>query len=68
MGTHAYELELPPKIKYHPVFHVSLLKPYNGDQVDPSLGISQPVLMGMKFQYDKEVEEVLNDQMVWHSN
>jgi len=27
----AYKVELPPKIKYRPIFHVSLLKPYHGE-------------------------------------
>ena len=31
IGTVAYELELPPSMKCHPVFHVSLLKPYLTD-------------------------------------
>ena len=36
VGAQAYKVELPPKIKYHPIFHVSLLKPYHGDSMDPS--------------------------------
>lgn len=42
-----YKVELPPKIKYHPVFHLSLFKPYHGDfHVDPSRGFSQRAPMG----------------------
>jgi len=41
VGAQAYKVELPPKIKYHPVFHVSLLKPYHGDNEDSSRGISR---------------------------
>jgi len=33
-GAQAYKVELPPKIKYHPVFHVNLLKPYHKDNTD----------------------------------
>jgi len=36
VGAHAYKVELRPKTKYHPIFHVSLLKRYHGDEVDPS--------------------------------
>ena len=64
----AYKVELPPKIKYHPVFHVSLLKPYHRDKVDPSRGISRRAPMGIKIQHDKEVEEILADRVVRHSN
>ena len=68
VGEQAYKVELIPKIKYHPIFHISLLKHYNGDEVDSSRGISHRALMGIKVQHDKEVEEVLAIHVVRHSN
>jgi len=68
VGAQAYKVKLSPKIKYHYVFHVSLPKPYHGDKVDPNRGISQWGHMGMKVQHDKEVEEVLLNRVVRHSN
>ena len=61
VGAQAYKVELPPKIKYRPVFHVSLLKPYHADNVNSSWDISGRAPLGMKVQHDKEVEEVLAD-------
>lgn len=68
VGTRAYKVKFPPKIKYHPVFHVSLLKPYHGDNVNPSRDVSHLAPLGMKVQHDNEVEEVLTDRVVRHSN
>jgi len=64
VGAQAYKVELPPKTKYHPIFYVSLLKPYHRDEVDFSLWAP----IGINIQHDKEVEEVLADRIVWHSN
>ena len=35
VGTQAYQLELPPNLKVHPVFHASLMEPYEVSK-DPS--------------------------------
>lgn len=57
VGSLAYELALPPSMgKTHPVFHVSLLRPYNAasDQPRPPMPV---VLDG---EYELEVERVLD--------
>ena len=36
VGKVSYRVELPPRLKIHPVFHVSYLKPYHKDKDDLS--------------------------------
>ncbi|KAL3501242.1 hypothetical protein ACH5RR_035691 [Cinchona calisaya] len=59
VGKVAYKVELPSKLKLHPVFHVSLLKPYHEDEEDPNRGLSQRAPMGAKTSYDHEVDCIL---------
>ncbi|GJX54506.1 PTI1-like tyrosine-protein kinase [Tanacetum coccineum] len=41
VGKVSYRVQLPPKLKIHPVFHVSPFKPYHGDEEDPERGVSK---------------------------
>jgi hypothetical protein len=62
IGTHAYKLKLPPSMKVHPVFHVSLLEPTHND---PLQGQSQPppppVIVDNEEEY--EVEEIFDSRI-----
>ena len=55
VGTMAYRIELPSTIRAHPVFHVSLLKPYHQDELDPDRGKSHRAPVEVKVSYDNEV-------------
>ncbi|CAL8989190.1 unnamed protein product, partial [Prunus brigantina] len=59
VGRVAYRVELPPRLKIHPVFHVSNLKPYHADPEEPSRGESQRAPPLMVTSFDREVECIM---------
>jgi ribosomal protein L21E len=64
IGKVAYKLELSSEIKFHPVFHVSLLKPYYQDHEDPGRMQTKRAPFACKASYDKDVQEVLVQRTV----
>ena len=63
IGTQAYRLQLPPSLKVHPVFHVSLLDPYKESEI-PGRTQPPPPPIVIEDQFEYEVEEILNSCLV----
>ncbi|PKI46790.1 hypothetical protein CRG98_032827 [Punica granatum] len=64
VGNMSYKVELPKKLKLHPVFHVSMLKPFQEDKEDSSRAESSRAPIGAKATYDQDVKQVLADRVV----
>ncbi|KAG8380924.1 hypothetical protein BUALT_Bualt06G0067200 [Buddleja alternifolia] len=64
VGKVSYLLDLPSTLKIHPVFHVSMLRPYQEDEEDPSRGESHRAPPVVTKSFDKEIEEVLSHKVV----
>ncbi|RVW98231.1 Transposon Tf2-12 polyprotein [Vitis vinifera] len=52
------------RLKIHPIFHASYLKPYHGDKDDSSRGLSKRAPPAVVTSYDKEVEHIIADRVI----
>jgi hypothetical protein len=65
VGSHAYQLDLPPTMKIHPVFHVSLLTPYVVDTIPGRIHEEPPPVI-IDDEEEWELEEILDSK--WTRN
>ncbi|GKC41850.1 ty3-gypsy retrotransposon protein, partial [Tanacetum coccineum] len=64
VGSVAYELELPPEAKIHPVFHVSMLKPARGTF---SSLLAAPLPITKEWEIDLQPSSVVTHHWVYEA-
>jgi hypothetical protein len=60
VGSNTYKLDLPPSIKIHPVFHLSLLEPTTTNSPIPGHIQPPPLAIIINGQEEWEIKEIMD--------
>jgi hypothetical protein len=60
----AFKLELPPRMRIHSVFHVSLLEPYRENTIEGRIQPPPPPPDEIDGELEYEVKEILDSKIV----
>ncbi|OIT29089.1 hypothetical protein A4A49_55045 [Nicotiana attenuata] len=64
VGEIAYRLKLPERMKIHPTFHVSYLRPYVEDPEDPDMHKIKRAPPEVRTQLEEEIEKILDHRVL----
>ncbi|XP_075091805.1 uncharacterized protein LOC142171970 [Nicotiana tabacum] len=64
VGEVAYRLKLPERMKIHPTFHVSFIRPYVEDPEDPDIHKIKRAPPKMPTQLEKEIDKILDHRIL----